>query len=72
VLKDVVRRLETEPKARRELALAHAYLAWTYHGLSRPEDARAAAEKALKANPDVLTGVESFPNEVVSLFKRRR
>lgn len=72
VLKDVVRRLETEPKARRELALAHAYLAWTYHGLSRPVDARAAAERALKANPDVLAGLENFPSEVVSLLKRRR
>jgi FHA domain len=72
VLKDVARRLDTEPKARRELALAHAYLAWTYHGLGRPADAQAAAERALKANPDFLSGVENFPSEVVSLFRRRR
>ena len=72
VLKDVVKRLEKNPKARRELALADAHLAWTYHGLGRPEEARAAAERALKANPDVLAGLENFPVEVVGLFKRRR
>ena len=72
MLKDVVKRLEKNPKARRELALADAHLAWTYHGLGRPEEARAAAERALKANPDVLAGLENFPVEVVGLFKRRR
>lgn len=72
VLKDVAQRLEKNPKAGRELAIADAYLAWTYHGLGRPEEARAAAEKALKANPDVLTGLENLPGEVASLFKRRR
>jgi hypothetical protein len=72
VLKDVVKRLEQDPRAGRELALADAYLAWTYHGLGRPEEARAAAEKALKANPDVLAGLENPPVEVASLLKRRR
>jgi predicted component of type VI protein secretion system len=72
VLKDVVKRIERERKARRDLALAHAYLAWTYHGLGRPDEARASAEKALQANPEVLTGMENPPSEVASLFKRRR
>ncbi len=72
VLKDVVKRLEGDPKARRELGLAHAYLAWTYQGLARTEEARLAAEKAVQAYPDVLAGLENPPDEVASLFKRRR
>jgi hypothetical protein len=72
ILKDVARRLEEDPKARKQLARANAYLAWTYSGLDRPEDAKAAAQAALKADPDVLGSVTDLPAEVAGLFKRRR
>ena len=72
VLKDATRRLEEDPKATRDLARAYAYLAWSYQGLERPEDARAAAEKAVKADPDVASGLSGFPASAMRLFKRSR
>ena len=72
ILKDVTGRLEKDPRAGRELARAHAYLALAYQGLNRPEDAQAAADKALRADPAVVADLSAFPASVVSLFKRPR
>ena len=72
VLKDAVQRLEKDPQASRELARAHAYLAWAYDGLNRPEDAKAAVERALKADPRIIVSPDVFPARIVSLFKRNR
>ena len=71
-LKDVARRLETDPRAARDLALTQAHLAWTYHGLNRDEDARAAVESALRADPNVVVNTRTFPESVVLLFDRVR
>lgn len=72
ILKDVAKRLEANPQRRNELARTHAYLAWAYLGLNRPDDARAAADNALKADPSLAVGPDAFPAPVVALFKRTR
>ncbi|MEO8501148.1 MAG: hypothetical protein ABI565_09555 [Vicinamibacteria bacterium] len=72
VLKDVTRRLETDPQGVRDLARAYAYLAWSYQGLERPQDARAAADRAVSLDPQVASGLGGFPRQALSLFKRPR
>jgi hypothetical protein len=72
ILKDVTKRLEASPQSKKELARAHAHLAWAYQGLGRPDEARAEVSAALKADPGLVVGLEEFPAQVVSLFKRAR
>lgn len=72
VLKDVVRRLEKDPQARKELGRSHAYLAWAYNALNRREEAQAAVERALRADPGIVVGSDTFPAAIVSLFKTTR
>ena len=72
ILKDVAKRLEGDPQAKEELARTEAYLAWTYYGLKRPEQAQAAAERALRADPNVIAQLKNFPAAVTSLLKQAR
>ena len=72
ILKDVAKRLEGDPQAKKELARTEAYLAWTYYGLKRPEQAQAAAERALRADPNVIAQLKNFPAAVTSLLKQAR
>lgn len=72
ILKDVTRQLEKSPQGKKELARAHAHLAWAYQGLNRPDDAQAAVDSALRADPAIVFALEAFPAQVVSLFKRAR
>lgn len=71
-LKDVARRLEKNPLATRDLALALAHLAWAYHGLDREADAQAAADRALSVDPNILVSPATFPADIVGLFNARR
>ncbi|MEO8360222.1 MAG: FHA domain-containing protein [Vicinamibacteria bacterium] len=72
VLKDVAGRLERDPRAKRDLALTHAYLAWAYHGLNRNAEAQAAADRAVRVDPEIAVGADRFPAGIVALFKRAR
>ena len=69
---NAVRRLEKSPQGRRELALAHAYLAWTYHGLNRTGEAQAAAAAAIRVDPGIGSSLGGFPAPVSGLFNRAR
>lgn len=72
VLKDATRRLDDEPRAVSELALANAYLAWTYHALDRAGEAVVAAEKATRLDPSIADRLSDFPPPVRALFNRAR
>ena len=71
-LNEVVRRLEKDPRAARDLALAHAHLAWASHELNQPEQAEAEVRSALLAYAGLVVGEDVFPEEIVSLFDRAR
>lgn len=54
------------------LARAHAYRAQGFLGLDRPEDARAAALLALKADPGIAVTTPAYSAEVLELFAEVR
>lgn len=68
VLKDATRRLGGDPGAARELALANAYLAWTYHALDRAGEAVVTAQKAIRLDPSIPARLGRFPPPVRALF----
>lgn len=70
ILIDATRRLDQDPAAREELAVAHAYLAWTYYGLNSQDEATGSASRAIFVFPDIAGLLEGFPPQVIGLFKR--
>lgn len=72
VLKDAARRLEEDPRALRDCARANAYLAWTYQALDRKDEAKAAAEKAMRMDSSVSQTMSGMPSSVAALFRRAR
>lgn len=54
------------------VARAHAYRAQAFLGLNQPEDARAAALLALKANPAIVIRAADYSPDVVRLFEEMR
>lgn len=72
LLNDAVRRLEKDPQGGADLVIAHAYLAWTHHGLGRADEAQGSARQAMRLDPGVLAKLGSFPAPVLALFKASR
>jgi|CXWL01.1.fsa_nt_gi hypothetical protein len=72
ILNDAVRRLDKDPQSGTDLVIAHAYLAWTHHGLGRTAEARNSAQRALGLDSGVMAKLGSFPTPVLDLFKASR
>jgi tetratricopeptide (TPR) repeat protein len=72
LLNDAVGRLQDDPQGKSQLAYANAYLAWAYQGLNRADEARAAADRALRTDPGIAGGLDNFPATALALFKRPR
>lgn len=68
VLKDATRRLDDDPSAVQELALANAYLAWTYHALDRVGEAVVTAQKSMRLDPTITGRLSRLPPPVRALF----